>query len=56
MAYTFLKAQGLPVGRSLVEDDKLDAARDILARAQAARPRAAAAADHVVASQSRRHA
>ena len=28
MAYTFFKARGLPVGKSLVEDDKLDAARD----------------------------
>src|SRR5207248_936020 len=27
MAYTFFKARGLPVGRSLVEDDKLEAAR-----------------------------
>jgi phosphoglycerate kinase len=29
MAYTFFKARGLPVGKSLVEDDKLDAARTI---------------------------
>ena len=35
MAYTFFKAQGKPVGKSLVEDDKLDAARDILERAKA---------------------
>jgi phosphoglycerate kinase len=34
MAYTFFKALGKPVGRSLVEDDKLDAARDIMARAK----------------------
>lgn len=33
MAYTFFKAQGKPVGTSLVEDDKLEAARAILARA-----------------------
>ncbi len=33
MAYTFFKAQGKPVGKSLVEDDKLEAARDIMARA-----------------------
>ena len=37
MAYTFFKAMGKPVGKSLVEDDKLDAARDIMARAKAAR-------------------
>jgi phosphoglycerate kinase len=29
MAYTFFKSRGLPIGRSLVEDDKLDAARAI---------------------------
>ena len=34
MAYTFFKAMGKPVGKSLVEDDKLDAARDIMARAK----------------------
>jgi phosphoglycerate kinase len=33
MAYTFLKSQGAGTGRSLVEDDKLDLARDLLARA-----------------------
>jgi phosphoglycerate kinase len=34
MAYTFFKSMGKPVGKSLVEDDKLDAARDIVARAK----------------------
>src|SRR6185436_15716775 len=29
--YTFLKSQGKPVGKSLVEDDKLDLARNLLA-------------------------
>jgi phosphoglycerate kinase len=33
MAYTFFKARGLPVGQSLVEDDKLDEARAIDASA-----------------------
>lgn len=35
MMFTFFKAQGLPVGRSLVEDDRLDMARDLLAQAGA---------------------
>jgi phosphoglycerate kinase len=30
MAYTFLKSQGQPVGKSLVEDDKLDLARELM--------------------------
>ncbi len=30
MAYTFLKSQGEPVGKSLVEDDKLDLAKKLL--------------------------
>jgi phosphoglycerate kinase len=32
MAYTFLKSQGHPVGKSLVENDKLDLAKDLLQR------------------------
>ncbi len=32
MAYTFLKAQGIGVGTSMVEDDRLDTARSLLAR------------------------
>jgi phosphoglycerate kinase len=34
MMFTFLKAQGKPVGRSLVEDDRLDLARELLASAK----------------------
>ena len=34
MAYTFLKAQGLAVGKSLVEEDKIDLAKKILADAK----------------------
>jgi phosphoglycerate kinase len=33
MAYTFLKSRGVPIGRSLVEDDKLAAARKIMQHA-----------------------
>src|ERR1700733_16033781 len=32
MAYSFLKAQGKTVGKSLVEDDKVELARELLAR------------------------
>ena len=35
MAYTFVKAQGGKVGNSICEDDKLDLALDILAKAKA---------------------
>lgn len=34
MAYTFLKAQGLQIGKSLVEEDKLDLAKKILSDAK----------------------
>lgn len=33
MAYTFYKAQGLDIGTSLLEEDKLDLAKDLLSRA-----------------------
>jgi phosphoglycerate kinase len=49
MAYTFFKAQGLAVGKSLVEDDKLDSAREILTRAKARGLELLLPADHVVA-------
>jgi phosphoglycerate kinase len=34
MAYTFLKVQGFGVGKSLVENDKLDLAKELLAKAK----------------------
>jgi phosphoglycerate kinase len=49
MAYTFLKARGLPVGRSLVEDNLLDTARDIDGRARGRDLQFALPSDHVVA-------
>ncbi len=49
MAYTFFKAQGLPVGKSLVEDDLVDTARDLLARAKARGLAVELPVDHVVA-------
>lgn len=35
MAFTFLKAEGVSVGKSLVEDDKLDFAKELLQKAKA---------------------
>jgi phosphoglycerate kinase len=49
MAYTFLKSQGVPVGRSLVEEDKLDLAGKILADAKARHFTFLLPVDHVVA-------
>jgi phosphoglycerate kinase len=37
MTFTFLRAQGKPTGRSLVEEDRVEMARSILARADAAK-------------------
>ena len=50
MAYTFFKARGLPVGKSLVEDDLLDAARDVEKQAKSRNLRFELPVDHVVAS------
>jgi phosphoglycerate kinase len=49
MAYTFLKARNVPVGKSLVEEDLLDAARDVEARAKARGLRLELPVDHIVA-------
>jgi phosphoglycerate kinase len=49
MAYTFLKSRGVPVGRSLVEDDKIDAATAITAAAAARNVALEVPVDHVVA-------
>lgn len=49
MAYTFLKAQGQPVGKSRVEDDKLDLAKKILQDAKSRNVKFLLPVDHVVA-------
>ena len=49
MAYTFLKAAGLDVGKSLVEADLVDTARDLKAQADARGLTLALPEDHVVA-------
>ncbi len=48
MAYTFLKARGVPVGRSLVEDDKMEAAREIEGLVRARSVQFGLPVDHVV--------
>ena len=49
MAYTFEKAQGLPIGKSLVENDKIELAKRLLAEAKAKNFKLLLPADHVVA-------
>jgi phosphoglycerate kinase len=49
MAYTFLKAQGMEVGASLLETDKLDVARSILGEARAKGATFLLPMDHVIA-------
>jgi phosphoglycerate kinase len=49
MAYTFLAARGLPVGKSLVESDLLETARDLERRAAARGLTISLPVDHVVA-------
>ena len=51
MAYTFLKAQGVEVGTSLVEEDYLDTARSFLDAAAKRGTRVILPLDHVVAAQ-----
>jgi len=50
MAYTFLKAQGHKVGKSLVEDDQIDTALKILAAANSANVQIVLPVDHLAAT------
>jgi phosphoglycerate kinase len=49
MAYTFLKAQGQAVGKSLVEEDKIQLAKDLLQQAKARKIKFLLPTDHVIA-------
>ncbi len=49
MAYTFLKAQGRSVGKSLVEADKIDLAKDLLQQAKTHKVKFLLPTDHVIA-------
>ncbi len=53
MAYTFMKSQGEPVGKSLVEDDKLDLARKLVADLK---DKLVLPVDHVVVSEIKENA
>ncbi|MGB7294475.1 MAG: phosphoglycerate kinase [Candidatus Aminicenantales bacterium] len=50
MAYTFFKAQGLGVGKSLVEEDKTELALEILEKARAGKVNFVLPSDHLLAS------
>src|SRR2546429_6420191 len=51
MAYTFLKAEGQPIGKSLVEDDKVDLAKRLRAEAQQKKFALLLPVDHVVGAE-----
>jgi phosphoglycerate kinase len=53
MAYTFFKAQGIPVGKSIVETDKLELASRVLADARSKKFRLLLPVDHVVGAEFR---
>jgi phosphoglycerate kinase len=50
MAYTFLKAKGIAIGKSLVEEDKLDLAKELMTKASARHVALELPVDHVVAA------
>jgi phosphoglycerate kinase len=50
MAYTFLKAQGIAIGRSRIEDDKLELAKELLGEAGRKGVKIVLPSDHVVAA------
>jgi phosphoglycerate kinase len=49
MAYTFLRAQGLSTGKSLVEEDQIPLAAELMELARVRKVRLALPSDHVVA-------
>jgi len=51
MAYTFLKADGQPIGKSLVEDDKIDLARRLREEARQKKFALLLPVDHVVGAE-----
>ena len=55
MAYTFLKAKGIEIGKSLVETDKVSLARDLLAQATEQRVSAILPTDHIAGDSERKN-
>lgn len=51
MAYTFLKAQGYGIGKSLVEEDKVEYAKEMIEKAQAKGVKLLLPVDNVVATE-----
>lgn len=51
MAYTFMKAQGFEIGKSLLEEDKIDYAREMMAKAQDKGVKLLLPVDNVVAKE-----
>ncbi len=51
MAYTFLKAEGHPIGKSIVEDDKLDLARRLRTEAQEKKFPLLLPVDHIIGAE-----
>jgi len=51
MAYTFLRAQGIPTGKSLVEEGKVALAKEILEKARAKKVGLLLPVDHVLAKE-----
>ena len=51
MAYTFLRAQGLNIGNSLVEEEKVESAKSIIEKAASNNVEILLPADHVIATE-----
>jgi phosphoglycerate kinase len=49
MVYTFYKAMGISVGNSLVEEDRIDMARDVLEKVKATKVNFLLPVDHIIA-------
>ena len=53
MAYTFLRAKGIPVGKSLLQEEKISEAKNIMDKASEKNCRILLPLDHIVAKEAR---